>query len=376
MRRPVLMRRARDIAVQAALLAALAALVAGLTLSARENVLGQGMATGFGFLERTTGWPVNFSVIEVGPRSTYARVLLAGLLNTLLVGGLALLLATALGTAVGLARVSSNLVLSLVGTAYVEVFRNVPMILQAFFWYAILVNLPGPREAHVIGGAVVLSNRGLALPALALGPGELALLAAAGVLLALALARLPLVLAGRALLWLALMAGAVLALMLAGREPGAPLLELPELQGLRIAGGLAIKPEFAALLIGLTLFGGAYVGEIVRGGILSVDRGRLEAARALGLSGWRAERLVRLPLALRAMLPALAGQYVWLMKATTVGIAIGYPDYFAVVSTSINQSGQTLELLALLMAGFLLVNYSIAGAMNALDRRLRLKGDA
>ena len=149
----------------------------------------------------------------------------------------------------------------------------------------------------------------------------------------------------------------------------------PELRGLRFVGGIRqVKPEFTALLVAITVFGGAYIGEIVRGGFLSVDKGKIEAARALGLSGFQINRLVRIPLAVRAMLPALANQYVWLMKATTIGIAIGFPDYFMVVSTSINQSGQTIELLALLMGGFLLINYSIGFVMNRLNARLAIKG--
>jgi len=122
------------------------------------------------------------------------------------------------------------------------------------------------------------------------------------------------------------------------------------------------------------LFGTSYIGEIIRGGLLSVDRGRLEAGAALGLTPFQINRLIRIPLAFRAMLPALANQFVWLMKATTVGIAIGFPDYFAIISTSINQSGQTLELLAFLMLGFIVINYSISFLMNVLNARLRLKG--
>ena len=159
-----------------------------------------------------------------------------------------------------------------------------------------------------------------------------------------------------------------------GRTPDAPLVSLPSLQGLRFVGGFAIKPEFFALVVAIAVFGGAYVAEIVRGGLLSVDRGRIEAARALGLSGFQVNRFVRLPLAVRAILPALSNQYIWLMKATTLGIAIGFPDYFMVVSTSINQSGQTIELLALLMGGFLLINYVMGASLNAINARIALKG--
>ncbi len=182
---------------------------------------------------------------------------------------------------------------------------------------------------------------------------------------------------GRALVWAGLLAVVValgVALLYLGRDPELPLVSIPELRGLRFVGGVTVKPEFSALLIGIMAFGGAYIGEIVRGGFLSVDKGRLEAAAALGLSGWQVNRFVRIPLAVRAMLPALTNQYVWLMKATTLGVAIGYPDYFMVVSTSINQSGQTMELLLLLMVGFLAINYVIGGIMNWLNARLAIKG--
>lgn len=354
-------------------MAALALLVVGVAFVARTNIEAQGMATGFGFLARTTGWPVSFSLIEVGPRSTYARVLLAGLLNTMLVGFLAVALATVLGFVLAFMRLTSNTLIRFLGTTYVEVFRNVPVILQVFFWYAVLTHLPGPRQALSLGDAVFLSNRGLMLPVPALGAGGwlvLVLFAAAAAVSVRLLRRRP---------WMAVLAPAGTAaalagcLVLAGLLPD-PLFSVPELKGLRFVGGVVLKPEFTALLVGLTLFGSAYIGEIIRGGLLSVDRGKLDAGAALGLSRFQVSRFIRIPLALRAMLPALANQYVWLMKATTVGIAIGFPDYFAIVSTSINQAGNTLELLALLMLGFLAVNYALAFAMNLLNARLKLKG--
>jgi His/Glu/Gln/Arg/opine family amino acid ABC transporter permease subunit len=353
-------------------------LTASFVLIARQNLLDQGIATGFGFLERSTGWPINFALIEVTPRSPYWRMLTAGLLNTLLVGFLGLAFATVVGIVVGLIRISSNLVLNVIGTTYVEIFRNVPLILQAFFWYAVLTHLPSPRQAIPIGDIAFLSNRGLILPALDMSAVDIL-----GLVIGIGVVIYGVHLARRAGPPVARFAWPVAAiamvslftvLLLTGRTPDAALMTFPELRGLRFVGGVDIKPEFTALLIAITVFGGAYIGEIVRGGLLSVDRGRIEAARALGLNGFQINRLVRIPLAVRAMLPALANQYVWLMKATTIGIAIGFPDYFMVVSTSINQSGQTMELLALLMGGFLLVNYSIGFVMNRVNARLAIKG--
>lgn len=368
----------RDWLIQAAVLISVVGLIASFVLIARQNLLSQGIATGFGFLERSTGWPINFALIEVSDRSSYARMLVAGLLNTLLVGFLGLIASTIIGLFIALARISSNAVLNLIGTVYVEVFRNVPLILQVFFWYAVMTHLPSPRQAIPLGGAGFISNRGIMLPALELGASSLFVLVAGigGAIFAggklvksgqLAIGwRWP-VIAAFSLILLAVV-------LLIGREAGAPLYTLPELKGLRFVGGFTIKPEFSALLIAIAVFGGAYIGEIIRGGFLSVDPGTVEAARALGLRSGQVNRLVRIPLAVRAVLPALANQYVWLMKSTTIGIAIGFPDYFMIVSTSINQSGQTMELLALLMGGFLIVNYAIGTVMNMINRRIAIKG--
>lgn len=355
---------------------AAALLIMSIILTGQRNIADQGIATGFGFLERTTGWPMNFSVIEVSGRSTYARVLWAGLLNTMLVGFLTLVFATILGLLLALMRVSSNTLMKLVGTIYVEVFRNVPVILQVFFWYAILTHLPSPKQAYSIADGIYLSNRGLMFPAPSFSGNDLLLLALAFVALCIGIwASRDRFTATRRWVGAAAIFGVLCAVLLAtGREADVPLISSPALKGLRFVGGISLKPEFSALLIGLVLFGASYIGEIIRGGLLSVDRGKLEAGTALGLSSFQINRLIRIPLAFRAMLPSLTNQYVWLMKGTTVGIAIGYPDYFAVVSTSINQSGQTMELMTLLMGGFIVINYSIGFAMNMLNERIKLKG--
>jgi His/Glu/Gln/Arg/opine family amino acid ABC transporter permease subunit len=368
-------RRTRGYVIQAAVLAASLLLTLSFVLTARDNLVSQGIATGFGFLDRSTGWPINFSIIEATDRSPYSRMLLAGFLNTILVGLAGLACATCVGLAVGLMRVSSNLILNVLGTVFVETFRNVPLILQVIFWYAILTHMPSPRAAIDLAGLGFLSNRGLMLAAPAWSALDLAIIALSIIAALFAAHRFggtrPLAPWGLALAGIVALS---VVLLFLGHEPEMPLISQPELRGLRFVGGVTIKPEFSALLIAIMAFGGAYIGEIVRGGFLSVDKGRLEAARALGLSNAQINRFIRIPLAIRAMLPALTNQYVWLMKATTLGIAIGYPDYFMVVSTSINQSGQTMELLLLLMVGFLLINYTISGTMNWINGRLAIKG--
>ena len=372
--------RTRGQLIQATVLVATIGVLLTFVLTTRRNLIDQGIASGFGFLERSTGWPINYSLFEVTANSTYAEFLLAGLLNTLLVGVLGVSLATVIGVAVGLMRISHNLVLNVVGTTFVEVFRNVPLILQVFVWYAVLTHLPSPRSAISLLGMGFLSNRGLILPALDMTALDVILFFLGLGVAAFALSRLT---GASDLLkrhsW-SLLAGIAallfVVLLFTGRTPDASLVSIPELRGLRFVGGLTIKPEFTALLVSIAVFGGAYIGEIVRGGFLSVDKGKIEAARALGLTSFMVNRLVRIPLAIRAILPALTNQYIWLMKATTLGIAIGYPDYFMIVSTSINQSGQTIELIGFLMLGFLAINFLLGFIMNWFNKRLAIKGQA
>ncbi|TIX40549.1 MAG: ABC transporter permease subunit, partial [Mesorhizobium sp.] len=164
-------------------------------------------------------------------------------------------------------------------------------------------------------------------------------------------------------------------ILMIGRLPDAPLLDFPALQGLNLKGGLRIPPEFSALAVAIAIYGGSYIAEIVRGGFKAVGKGQVEAALSLGLSPWRVFTLVKLPLALRAMLPILANQYVWLIKATTMGIAIGFTDFFMIVSLTINHSGQTLESIGILMAGFLTINLSLAAVFNRINKAIALKGN-
>lgn len=377
-------RRTRAFWIQVAAGLALIVAVVLLVRAAQTSLAAQGVTSGFGFLQRSTGWDISFSLIPYTISDPYWKVLLAGLLNTLFLGVIGLALASVLGVIVGTLRTANNAVLNAFGTTYVEVLRNVPLILQAFFWYAVFTHLPRPKQALVLADAVVLSSRGIYLPGMNISAsagmigGALIL---AGVILALVLSLLPRpTLARRRMLprlsRIALFGGFGLSVlvMLLGKEAGMPLLNVAELKGLRFDGGVRISPEFAALLVAMSLYGGAYLGEIIRAGFMSVSRGQIEAAKALGLTTWQVFSRVRLPMALRAVLPTLTNQYVWLLKATTLGIAVGYSDFFLVISTSINQSGQTVELILILMAGFLIMNNVLAGIMNFINRRIALRG--
>ena len=373
----------RAAAVQAGFVAALIALILGAALTARANLAAQGLTSGFGFLWKATGWEINFTLLPATTADPYWWYLVLGLMNTLFMGVIGLVGASALGLVVGLMRSGRNPAARLLGTIYIEIFRNLPLILQLFFWYAMANALPAPRQSIGFAGALI-NARGIYLPGLTVGPGTvalavLALVVAAGLVVWLLTARRFRRMEPARLHRMALGLGAaglaVAALTLvAGHDPAQPWITRPELAGLKIDGGFRIQPEFYALAIAIMTYGAAYVGEIVRGGFKAVGRGQLEAAAALGLSPWQVFSRVRMPLAFRAMLPILINQYVWLIKATTLGIAVGFSDFFMVIASSINHSGQTFEFIAILMGGFLLINFSLAAVLNRLNRAIALKG--
>lgn len=376
-------RSTRNFVLQAGYIAAIILVVVAATLKVRANLAAQGLTSGFDFLWNSTGWQINFSLLSATANDPYWWFLVMGILNTLFLGVIGLVGATAIGLVVGLMRSGRNPAARLLGTIYIELFRNLPLIVQLFFWYALANALPSPREAISVG-SVLISSRGVFFPALTTSAGAVALAllfvvvgAALGIWIAAArrFRRMERV-AQRRLALAALLAGGVAAAIavILGHEPGQPWLSLPVTKGLSVDGGVRLQPEIYTLAIAIMTYGGAYVGEIVRGGFKAVGRGQVEAARALGLSPWQVFSRVRLPLAFRAMLPILINQYVWLIKATTLGIAVGFSDLFMVVASSITHSGRTLELIALLMIGFLAINFSLAAALNKLNRAIALKG--
>ncbi|MBO9456988.1 ABC transporter permease subunit [Paracoccus sp. R12_1] len=376
-------RRARAAILQFLYVGSLIAIVAIGAITARKNLDAQGITSSFDFLWKSTGWDIPFSLLPASSADPYWWYLLMGVLNTLFLGVIGLACATVVGGLVGLARVSENHAARLLGTIYVETFRNIPLIVQVFFWYALANRLPRPKDAIEIGG-LLISNRGIYVPGLNVVGGSVAgffliLFATLFGLIWFASARrfkridpsrkraVGLGVAGAAALL------AILVIWM-GHEPGTPIMTMPEAGGLNIRGGYRIQPEIYTLAFAIAVYGGAYIGEIVRGGFKSVGRGQTEAARSLGLTGWQVFSRVRLPLALRSMLPILTNQYVWLIKATTLGIVVGFSDFFMVIASSITHSGQTLEFVGILMAGFLIINFSLAAVMNRINKAVALKG--
>ena len=299
-------------------MAALLGLAGFLISNTLANLEARRIASGFGFLSREAGFEIGESFfLRYGASDSYLRALAVGLVNTLMVSAIGVALASASGTAIGLARLSTNFLLRGLAAAYVEFMRNVPLLVQLFFWYALIAEaLPHPREAlHPLPG-VFLSNRGIFLPAFA---------------------------------------------------------STPVLEGFNFTGGVAISPEFAALLIGLSTYTAAFIAEIVRAGILAIERGQVEAAYALGLTRWQTTRLVVLPQALRVIVPPLTSQYLNLTKNSSLAVAIGYPDLVSIANTAINQTGQAIEGVAIIMAVYLTISLSISAFMNWYNAHLAFR---
>lgn len=370
-----LRRSRRDMLVQT-LLVVFVVLVIWVAIStAHTNLTELNMTSGFGFLERATGWSYSFSLIDRSIDDSYAKTLLIGFLNTLFLGLICIVLSTLLGFAIGTARDARQLGLNSLATVYIQLFRNLPLILQLVFWYAVLIHMPGPRQAYTMGDVAFLSNRGLMLPGFNVSPTVVLAMFAAVALLAVVIFRQKsLQPVQKLLLWLVSGIGAMLLLAWIFAPADSSIFSIPAQQGLRFRGGIGVPIELVAMILAITLYGSAYIAEVVRGGLNEVPSGLTEAGKALGLSSRAIWFHIKMPMALRTIMPPLGNQWIFIMKATTLGVAIGFSDLFYIVSTSITQSGQTLELMGLLMLSFLLINYSLAQLVNFMNARLALKG--
>ncbi|MBV9523802.1 MAG: amino acid ABC transporter permease [Alphaproteobacteria bacterium] len=346
-------------------------------LANRERL---GIAAGFGFLGREAGFEIGEGLIAFTPADSYARALLVGLLNTLYVAALGILLATIIGTLLGIARLSANWLMRSFAAIWVDTVRNIPVLLQLFVWWNLLrVSAPGPREAWQPFPSVFISNRGLILPVPVANPAYSWILGAflVGIAAALAMhrwARRRQMATGRRFPtgWAAaaLLLGPPLAVFLAAGMPFA--LERPVLHGFNFSGGKVVTPEFVALLTGLVVYTAGFIAEIVRAGILAVSAGQSEAAMALGLRRPQSLRLVILPQALRLIVPPLTSQYLNLTKNSSLAVAIGFPDVTSIANTTINQTGQAIEGIAIIMAVYESVSLLISLLMNWYGRATAL----
>ncbi|WP_374446132.1 amino acid ABC transporter permease [Stella sp.] len=358
----------------------LVGLAAGMTETARRAMQERGIASGFDFLLDRAGFAIGHAFFAFSPENTYLQAFVVGLGNTLVVAAAGLVTASLLGTVLGLSRLSGNWLLARAAGLYVELFRNTPQLVQIVFWYALFTLLPGPRQAWSLGDLVFFSNRGLILP----WPAEpwvlglALLLLVPGATLAAGFlrwsdrrrragGRVPAPLALSAVLALA---PAVLGWIAAGAPAG---WSVPALRGFNFAGGLALSPEFLALYFGLSFYIAAFVAEIVRAGILSVGRGQIEAAQAVGLPRSELYRRIVFPQALRVVVPPLAAQYISLVKNSSLGVAIGYPDLFSVTNTVLTLSGNTIEAIAIMAAVYLTLALAIGAVADLVNRAVRIR---
>ena len=347
----------------------------------QTNLANRGITTGFGFLDTESGFGIVSHLIEYSESSSYGRAFLVGLLNTLLVSFIGIILATLLGLIVGVARLSSNWLVSRMALAYVEIIRNIPLLLQIFFWYfVVLRSLPSPRQSINWWDAIFLNNRGVYIPSPLPEDGFslVGWIFGAALLLSIVLfrwAKKRQYQTGKIFPRWRVTMGMVVGLpLLFYFIQGAPLgWELPALRGFNFQGGLVMIPEFMALLLALSIYTASYIAEIVRSGIQAVNRGQSEAALSLGLSYGQTLRLVVLPQAVRVIIPPLTNQYLNLLKNSSLAAAIAYPDLVSVFAgTVLNQTGQAVEVIGITMGVYLLISLSISLFMNWYNHKMRL----
>jgi general L-amino acid transport system permease protein len=342
------------------------------------NLDSRGISTGFGFLGTTTGFQIGETLIEYTESSTYLDVFFVGLLNTILVSIVGIFFATILGFIMGVARLSKNWLIARIAAVYVDTLRNIPLLLQLFFWYfAVLRPLPNPKQAIDVGETLFLSNRGLFVPKPLFEEG-FGLVFAAFIVAIVAIyfirrwARLRQEATGELFPVFYTSLGLFIGLpLLAFLATGMPLSwDVPALKGFNFQGGMALTPEFSSLVFALSVYTSSFIAEIVRAGILSVDHGQSEAAFSLGIKPSWTTRLIIVPQALRVIIPPLTSQYLNLTKNSSLAAAIAYPDLVAIFAgTSLNQVGQAVEIMGMTLAVYLFLSLFISMIMNWYNAR-------
>jgi len=371
----------RQILWQVILAVGLTALLYMIITNTQANLKKQNIASGLGFWDRTAGFDISQSLIEYANTSSYGRAFWVGLWNTVIIAVIGIFFATLLGFTMGIARLSHNWLISKIAAIYVELVRNVPLLLQLFIWYfAVLKNLPSPRQTYVIPGGGFLNVRGLYLPKPIAEAGlttEL-IAVALGIVATTVIglwARRRRILTGQPfpVFWtgLGLIVGIPLVLFFV---LGAPLkFDYPELKGFNFEGGITVLPEFMALLVGLVFYTGGFISEIVRSGIQGVPKGQKEASKALGLSNGQMLRLVVIPQAMRIIIPPLTSQFLNLTKNSSLAVAIAYPDLVSVFAgTVLNQTGQAVEVILITMLVYLTLSLVTSAFMNWFNAHVAL----
>ncbi|WP_417814205.1 amino acid ABC transporter permease [Thalassospira alkalitolerans] len=345
-----------------------------------ENLERQNISTGYSFLDLEASFEISESMIDYTAQSNYASALMVGLLNTVKVSLLGIILCTLIGTIFGIARLSSNWIVRKLATVYVETFRNIPVLLQVFFWYALIPNaFPHPRDAFEPLPGVLLTQRGMYMP-VPVADNAYTLMGIAAIIAFIAIffinrwARKRQDATGQpfpmAMVGIGIFVGLVFIAYLAG---GAPTeMDIPALKGFNIRGGYNISPEFMAVLIGLTVYTSTYVAEVVRSGIQAVPNGQWEAADSLGIKRSVALRKVILPQSMRVAIPPLTNQYLNLTKNSSLAVAVGYPDLVSVSNTTMNQTGQAIEAISIFMSIYLGLSLLTSLFMNWFNKKMAL----
>lgn len=348
----------------------------------QANLARQNIATGFGFLSQESSFEIGESLFSFSAEDSFFRAISVGLTNSIFVSVVGIFFALLLGTFAGVSSLSQNLALKRIALTYIEITRNLPLLLQLFFWYSLMTEgLPGINEAYQLGTSFFLSNRGLSLPFPEgsstnsfIGIGlMLALLGSIGFSL---MAKKKRDLTGKQLPVLPVCLGMLIGFpTIAWLIQGMPqVLEYPKLALFNFEGGATISPELTALLLGLIFYTGAFMAEIVRSGILAIDNGQWEAAKALGLSNAKTLQLIILPQSMRVIIPPMISQMLNLTKNSSLAVAIGYPDIVSVANTTMNQTGQAIEAIVLLMGFYLTFSISTSVVMNWYNKKIQYKG--
>jgi general L-amino acid transport system permease protein len=371
----------RAFAIQALVLVLILAFLAWVASNVVTNITRLNINTGFSVLARPAGFEISQKLVNYGDSASYLDVFIIALLNTVVLTAIAILFATLLGFAIGLARLSSNQLVAGVAAGYVEVVRNIPLLLQLFYWYfAVLRPLPSPRQSLSLFEMAFLNKRGLYLPSPVFEPGFGALVLTIATMLPIGLGLLWMNQRHRARTGAGLHSVRLIAFLLlvppliVAWLTGFPLSwDVPQLAGFNFKGGMTVIPEFVAMALALSLYGASYIAEIVRAGISAVPAGQIDAARAIGLRPGQTSRFIVIPQALRVILPPLGTQYIVLLKNSSLAAAIAYPDLMLVFGgTVLNQTGQPLEVMVITMASYVLIGLAIGGVINLLNRRVQL----
>ena len=375
-------RKVRGYIFQLLIISAFVAFMWYIGVNTSHNIEQRGIRTGFGFFNSTAGFGIDDSPVSYNPSNTYARVFLVGLLNTLIVTFASIVLATILGLILGVLRLSKNWLIRKLSAAYIETFRNIPVLLQILFWYnVVLRSLPSPRQSIGLFGDIFLNNRGLYIPEPSLNTTTISIIISVFFVFVflfflnkwankrqeLTGEDFPVLLTGIGLLIVV----PFLTYFISGANFN---FSHPHLTGFSFQGGKQFYPEFVALTLALTIYTGTFIAEAVRGGIEAVKKGQKEAAASIGLSHYQALKLVILPQAIRIAIPPVINQYLNILKNSSLATAIGYPEIVTVFAgTTLNQVGQAIEIISITMLVYLVISLVVSALLNWLNFKMKIK---